>query len=471
MSLPLYSSYSVNPDLYAYALSSAYRSGWRVLEPNIALRDDPDAYEKALRDPVIRQAVDQNLRSIAGRVWNVLPFSDTPNDKSAAKIVEHGLKQIREFGESRYTAAKARFTSRSYHFIEGERHFIQLGDAPPMEWWVPVRLRECDSRRFRYAPVKTIRPDGGTTTSVREEMWSWERTTWEPLAHPECFLKIVYNDEESRLSYGRGLLESMHFYLWIKGVVLRDGLQGLKRWAQGRVHVKVDGLRKASTDRDNDTIQTSWLNVIKKAASENVVVFDKLDDVEVLETSGTGHSIVEFFLKYLDEGMVRLINGAVLPNGMGSDTGSNARAKTEDNNSESIVQFDRDKLDENISIDVIGQFWRLNRGNFAMCGIADARKPRFETVQQKREDPMIAAGVVEILLRAQVPLRQDDVYEKTGFKPPNEGDAIFEGAAPVDQFGGDPNFNGDAPPGGDSGENKPPPNLSNRNRRHKHGRR
>ena len=460
--LPLWSSFNITADQYAWALTSAYRHGVRLYDPSPANRDDPDAYEKALRDPIVRQAVDQRLRAAAGLRWTVVPYSDKPDDRQAANVVEDALKQIEEFAEARYIAAKSIFTGRSRQYIEGCRMWTRLGDGQHMNWWVPISLKEIDYRRFRYAPVK-LRTPQGEETLVREELWSVTRGTWEPVIHRENFLRIQYNDEESRLGYGRGLLEAMHSYIWIKGIVLRDGLQALRRLAQGMLHVKIDGARAASTDRQNDDIAAEWLAVLKKHMSENVLVTDKLDDLELLESNGTGHQMVSFFLEYLDKGITRLINGSLLPSGSGSDAGSLARSRTEADNTASIIQFDRAKIDDNITRDLIGQFWRLNSANLAALGLADARRPIFSTPTETLDTPEKASPVIQQALASGIALRKDEVYKKLGFTQPTDQDEVIEGRMPsADPFGGLGGFGAGSTDLGTKGDGsttpaKPPP--------------
>jgi phage gp29-like protein len=427
MTVPIYANRNVTGDLYVYALSSVYGAGWRIYDIDLAQAMEPDPYEKVRRDPVIAQSIDQRLHGVAGRQWRIMPHSDAKEDKQAAKIVEEAFRNITGFTEARYELAQAVIRGRSYSWIWGERKHIRLGDQKEMSWWVPVELQDIDRRRFRYIVERMQEPDGSPKSRVDLELFSVDRRVWEKITHPEWLVESRYNDEEARLGYGRGLLEAIYFYYWMKSIVLREGVEGVERWAQGTTIAKIDGLRAGDPTRSNDAVKTAVLDVLKKMRARSVQVFDKNDDVQVIERTGTGHTMVMQFLQYFDDALRGLILGATLPFGGGGREGSMARSQVESDVHESLVQFDRDKLDDDITRCLVKLFWDVNRTAFAKIGLADARMPTFETVQERREDPAVNAGVISTVLASGVKLRRDEVYRKIGFTPPQEDDDVIEG--------------------------------------------
>ena len=76
--------------------------------------------------------------------------------------------------------------------------------------------------------------------------------------------------------------------------------------------------------------------------------------------------------------------------------------------------------------DLIGQVWRMNRSNFAALGLADANMPKFSSIQEKRQDPTVVAGIITQMGQVGLPLRKDEVYDRIGFTMPKEDDEIFE---------------------------------------------
>jgi hypothetical protein len=411
--------------MYVWALHSAYQ-GYRVYDPDYALLNEPDIFELVLRDPVINHAINLRLHGVAARRFRVLAASDSEEDIKLAAVVEQGLSHIDGFTEARKNMALAVVRARTFQRIYGSRKVLDLGKTGEKEWWVPTKLKEVDRRRFRLVPQWST----GTNTKLKitVEMWSLERNVWEPMPLEEQrrYVKVIYNDEESRLGYGRGLCEALYFYHWAKGIVMEQCLGGIERWAQGMVTVKIDGLRRASPANTNQSQANYWLEIIKKQRTKNSLVFDAKDDIQVHETMGTGHQLCMEMIHYLDDAMVALILGSVLPFGGGSQGGSLARARTEREVSESLLQYDRDKIDEDIKRDLIGLFLRLNRPIIEELGLGKAQRPVFETVQETHEDPEVNARVLSVLLTSGMKIRKDEAYVKVGYTPPKDTDEVIE---------------------------------------------
>jgi len=428
MSLPLLVSANsgLNADLYNRALSSAYQMWYRLYDPDYALARDPDIWNKVRRDSVCAQCIDTRLHMIAGKAWNLEPASDSEEDKKVAEICEDILRRIKNFSEARYLLAMALFRSRSYAFIEGKPETRTWGDGNPRTWWVPYRLRDVDRRRVRFRSVQSYDEDGKENIRVVTELWSVLREQYEEMKDTRQFVQMTYRDEEERLSYGRGLLDSMYFYVWARGVIWREGLTGLERWSQGVLVGKVDSMREGSTGKTNEVIRNELFDALKEMRSRHILVTGKETELQVINGGMEGHSIVMDFLKYLDEKLISLILGSSLPFGGGDGGGSYARAEIEQGTTHAMVQFDRDKLDEAITDNLVTLVWSSNFRNFVNLGLEGAGVPRFRSQAEKREDPTQAAGVISQLASIGLPLKLEEVYRKTGFTMPSEDDEIFE---------------------------------------------
>ena len=430
MTLPLIQGRNFNNELYNRALTSAYRVWVRLYDPDYALAREPDAWEKILRDPTICQAIEQRLNSVAARKWRIEAASDREEDSRAAKVMEELIGEVRQFQAARKILAGAIFRARTYAFIEGGHRTFTASEDVARTWWIPNRLRDVDRRRIRYVPIRTPTESGYDKITVVTELWSVAEEKYSPLKHPEFFVKVKYNDEEGRLSYGRGLMDSLYFYWWIKGVIWREGLGGLERWSQGIVIGKVDSLREGSISKTNQDVRDELYTSLQDMRARHVILMGKEDEVEIKDGGMAGHQMVTSFLKYADEKIIALVLGSALPFSGGSDGGgSYARAYVEENSSEQLVQFDRHKMDEDLTNSLLALVWRLNRKNFVDMGLGGARMPRFSSVQEKREDPQVAAAIITQMAQTGLPLRLDEVYEKIGFtKPRAEVDDVFEGA-------------------------------------------
>jgi len=461
---------SVNDLLYAYGLSSAYRNAW-IYDPDFALSKDPDVWETVRRDPVIYSAIDRRNRSIV-RPWRVEPpkNSKREGDKLAAAMCEEALLNISTFDQSRYDLAQAALLGRVYEYIEHESAFTSLAGTPEMEWVLPTYLNNIDRRRFHWvatygnaapsgamnprlatAPYSlssgTPGPTKGSVTGERKTHLEFYNSTfyrWEPVT-PEfrgSLVEMTYNDTEDRLGYGRGLLEAIYFYHYFKTIGVEKVNQGLDRWANGILIGKLNSLRNASTSKTNEDLKTGMKTLLENMRTQHIVVLQEGDEIQVVESAGTGHKMGTEWVRYLDEGIERLLNGSIAPSGHAADAGSKARAVVEENTTESFHQFDRAYLDEVLSRDLIGFFWNhpQNRINFLKLGLSEAKRPKFHSEQEKREDPMMAVQVAGQLLDHGVPLVKSELYHKTGFSVPEPDDDVIEGRSAPSPFEQLPGF-------------------------------
>lgn len=442
---------SVNSDSYNRDLSSAF-STHRVYDPGWALSKDPDAYEKILRDTAIASAVRRRKHKVAPLKWRMEPADETARAKAYARTVEQILKRIDNFSEARFNLADAEIKGRSYAFIKGQYQPDNFGDGFHRLWWVPRQLVDMDPRRFRRVVTNRV------PLRTAWELWNVDQRKWCRITAPEVFVKHVYDDDETNLGYGRGLIDSLYVYWRAKTVVLEEGLAGVERWARGMLLAKVDGLRDGSTGKTNDTVAAAFLSVLDKSRGRHVVAIDKQDEVEPVAGGGEGHQIVSSFLEYLDARMEELILGKQR---LDSDSGSLARAETESDEGEAVLEFSRQLLDETIQRDVVRLVLETNREALDSMGFRGLDAPSFTTSKVKRAAPGEAATTAKTLLDAGVRLVAKDVYEQTGFKAPLPGDEVIEprpAPAPFDPFGAG-GFG--TPPGGqqttDAGGDKSPP--------------
>lgn len=415
-------------DLYVYALSSTFNSH-RIWDPSYADSRDPDLWEKVRRDPVVASACEIRMHSVAARFWRIVPGGQNPTkaDEDAAAVVEEMLSNVERFAQSRYELAGAVITARAFGYIEGERRYDLLG-GKLANWWTPTKISDIDRRRFYHKPVWVTDDEGQRTLRTRLMLWNVEANQWRPLQNIRCLIRHIYNDEEARLGYGRGLLEAIYFFTYAKAIVMKEGLKGLERWAQGGFAVGVNKDAPASKLRTNDAISEAWKSAWKAWTSEHILVHDVNDVVQPIRFDGTGHVMVKDWRQYLDDSITRLILGSILPSGGGGDKGSNARAETEAETTEGLIQYDRLLLDETMTRDLIGCIWHYNRSQFSEAGLGMARMPKFSSVQEAKGDPIESARVIATLHQAGIDLRSDEVYERTGFTPPVEGDKVIKGA-------------------------------------------
>lgn len=425
MPAPILNRPNQAPWLYTWALSAAYRSGTWLYDPDFASLQETEIWEKLNRDPVFRQGVAQRSHAVAGRQWMIQPFDqDDKQCVEAAKIMTGLVRKVRRFSSSRAIIAKnAIFRGRGLGWMRGRRTMESIAGSPVLPWWACHSIKDIDPRRELHDKVY----QGNEVVGIETKLFNPMKGAYVVVTPQQrvALIRHAYDDEESRLGYGRGLLESLYFYYYAKTQILRYGLQGLQRWALGLIVGKVAADAPGSAERSSDDMRDELLTQLKKHDSSHVLVTDGRDSIDVVETSGTGNDIVQFLLSYVDDKITALTSGSVLPAGGGSNVGSLARAKVEQETSESLIQHDTDALFDTLTHEFIGGLWTLNRENFERC-CPGAQMPSIVPVQQRIRDPETAATVIKTALECGIPLVQQEVMKALGFSLPREDQDTFD---------------------------------------------
>lgn len=464
--------------IYADALSAVWAWWDMVTDPSYAIKQELDLWEILHRDPKTRQGIDQRLNDAAGREWRVLPGggSSTPAAKLKAQIVGAALKRIPHFSDFRRRQAQAIFRGTSTHLMMGRREMVSLADLPAMHWFMLTGLKHMDPRRFVIRPIRTTKPDG--TIEVHGQLHMSVVPTYQtgpvndgkglwygryvPVEHPEWLIRTVYDDEESRLGHGRGVMDALYFYHWAKQIVIREGLQGLERWAQGAVVYKIDPELYGTADGNMTTekIRDRALEQLKAMRSRHYFVADKNEEIEVHTEGQQGGNFVLGWLEYIDRSIIAVATGASLRSAgdVGSAGGFASDAVGQDL-METIVAYDREVLAEDVRTDLIGLWCHVNKPQLkalgemlGVPGVDLAPDPEFAIVHKRRMDPAVA--MQRFSQAMQVPgfrVKKSEVYDEQGWTMPDENDQdVFEGQAPqaIDPMTGLPI---------DGGEGEPPP--------------
>lgn len=422
-------------DRYVRELSHAFlRRDW-IYDPAYALAKDHEIYQKILRDPVFEHVISYRKRLVAGRDWTLEPASKQPGDRALARVLEALVREMRGFTGARFDLADSIFRGSAYAYIEGARKPVVVDGVPTLTWWTPTRLVDVDRRRFRLARPA---PD----EDARWQLWSVERERWEDLGERAAwFVRTVYQSTEDHLGYGRGLLDSLFFYLTAKTNLLTKGIAAAERFGEGFVTVGIENFRAQESEpvgaaEGAATIGDQWVEAIKKHRADNVLVHDKEDLIQLVTGVGEGFAVVLQLLEYVDRAVTVQILGSNLPTSA-SEGGSFAMAEVQEGSTESLVQHDRQKLAEDLDRDLIGAVYRYNRPQIVALGLGNARLPRFRLVHEPLSEPESAAATLTQLLAAGIKIRKDEAYRRIGYTQPQEGDELLD-AVPAPSGGDQP---------------------------------
>lgn len=433
-------SRSQSQNLYVRALSQAWQNGIQIYEPSVWLTRDPEVEEKMLRDADIAHAVGFRRHLIAGRNWKVMPKVESERSPMAVAIATELIDGIKHFSEVRFQLARAFFSGARFGRIHGCHKVLTLGDGKPRTWWVPTRVEDLDKRMFRIVPS-----NDGEHISAHWERWNVARQEWEPETVQDAVRTIrhIYQDDQASLGHGRGLRDALGWWWYAKQHVFQESLQSIERFAQGLVTAKVDGARDAETGLPNEELIAAWQEVLENLRSRHVLVYDRADEIQVVNGASEGWQLMETIRNELKSTIFTLVLGANLTTSA-NEGGSYALAEIQENSTEALIQFDRRTLEETLTDDLIGAIWFENHANMTELGI-DQEPPLFSITQEKVQAPQERANVANVLHQMGVELSLEDVLEQCGFRKPEPGEAVIpkgESQAAPGGFGGFAGFGG-----------------------------
>ena len=427
---------SQNDLLYAYQLSAAYRSPW-VFDPDMALRSEPDIWEIIRNEPVVLAELERRNRNVV-RPWRVIANRHATKSKNISKgmkddskklagIVGEGIGYIAEFNAARRRLADAFTIGRTYEFIHWDKRDIALDGLPKMEWYIPERMTNVDRRRIHWV---TDWSKGGfiEKIGVHLEMFDSNKYGWFRISNDmrRNLVEYVFTNEEDRVGYGRGTIQALYFAHYCKTVGVKKMSEGMDRYANGIMKIKLDGLRQASTTKTNEDLLAAAKKVAENYRSEHYMVMEETDDVEIQDAPAGALKFSMEYIRYWDETIARLFNGSVRPSGHGGGkSGARAESETQADTSEAYYQDDRRHLDEILERDLVHAFLYHNWHNIVKLGLDEAKPPHFTSDQIKRQDALTELQINKESVLAGAPIMKSEWYETINRTPPDEDEEVI----------------------------------------------
>jgi len=426
-------SVSYARSLYPQALQSIYRGFREIVDTDLAQQKEPEIWDKLRQDAVAAQAIDIRSSEIAGDDFMVVPAKNaTAEEKDLAVWMQDALGEIDSFKAAQTLAAHGYFRGRYYGFPENAVRHLQLGgidEIPAQPWRVITRIKEIDKDR-----VAKLKEDGAWGWYLKSATGRGKKTR---LTSNSPLVSIVWCDEERTLGYGWPAIRSAYFMWWAKMETLPLVLSGLERWAMGQIDIEIDERTSAGGDgRSAQDVMDEYIAQAKKHKGEHVFAHSSLDKVNFHAMGSDGNAIAMGWLDYCDNALRGYLYGSVLPLGGQEGVGSLARAEVEQSVAQSLIQADRDLKDEKMGGKLIRLLWDWNRDKLQRIFPNRPRMPKFVTTSKEIDDPSANAQNAEVALRAGIPLKKSEVYEKLGWTMPEDGDEVIEGSAGLDTLQG-----------------------------------
>lgn len=423
---------------FVQALSAAYRNREQLWNPVVWEHRERELEEKMGRHGDIRGALSLRYSLVAGRTFTVLPKNPRAHNAPLVLLVANQLlSHLQKFTEARKLLASACFSGSRFARIEWMPRELTIGDGQLRTWLVPVGLRDADVRTYRIAP--DWKPDEDEVRSYWQR-WNIARGRWqnETVEDDLDTIRHVYGNRQGSLGYGDGLKDALGYWWYASTEVFADSLAAVARFAQGMLMVKARGTRDAA-GLPNKELMDAWRKVLEEMKANNILVLDAQDEVQMLEMSAAGHQMLTDIRKDIRSAIYTIVLGANLT--VAADSGGSfALGTVQKDNQDSVVQGDRDGLEESLSRYLLGNMFARNRPNLIELGInAEDDCPLISLAEEQKREPLERIQVAEAATRVGLPLAQAEVYDAIGFSPPEEGEPVLTPPpAPASPFSFDP---------------------------------
>lgn len=419
---------------FVQALTTAYRSRVQLWNPVVWENREQELEEKMFRNGDIRGALSLRYSLVAGRTFTILPRNPrAANAPMALLVANQLLAGIAKFTEARKLLASACFSGARFARIEWMPRELDLGDGQLRTWLVPVGLRDADVRTYRIAP--DWKPNEDELRSYWQR-WSIPRGKWidETTEDDLDTIRHVYGNRQGSLGYGDGLKDALGWWWYAQTEIFADSLAAVARFAQGMTTVKVRGARDAA-GLPNPELMDAWRKVIEEMRGNNILVLDAQDEVQHIEMNAAGHQMLADIRRELRSTIYTLVLGANLT--VAADSGGSfALGTVQKDNQDSVIQGDRDALEESLGRYLIGNAFARNRPNLVELGIGDEDDiPLLSLAEEQKREPLERIQVAEAATRVGLPISQAETYDAIGFSPPEEGEPVLTPpAAPASPF-------------------------------------
>lgn len=244
-------------------------------------------------------------------------------------------------------------------------------------WTVPYKIKEIDLRRMR------IERDVDDANKLYWTIWCpkvdqyiiLEDRSENPKADIalQDFIFQVHEFEEQN-PYARGIGNALYALAFIKSKVLQYWADLCECWAKPMAVAYMDSMKGAvdaalgaGLSEEAKRVQAT-LDAIEGARARHALVFDASSKIDFHEAGSTGSNIINELLNYCDQRIQLMILGAELTT-MAPSVGSYALGQIHRGATQTVLQYNRQRLEEVILRDIVYDFLTRNRANLYKNGI------------------------------------------------------------------------------------------------------
>lgn len=425
-----YPKYLNNTEQHASKLITAYRKDGRVYSPEIARRENVDAYWYINADPSIRHSIEVMARNIVGRTYKIEAASSEKIDRELNGIIKEQVEETRYFSRSRMAMAKeVSILGESYAFVNGHRKEMDLGRKGKQAYWCPTEIIHIDNSRIR----KIVNEDG---IGYHYLLFDIVERTWKEM-RPDQYQALLYinnSSEEGRFTAGNGLLDPLYIIHTFKQNLVSEMLSAGERFGQGLTTLQIDDQAEGDEDLTLADLNSTYADLLADIKARHSFIYRKSDELKIHEPSGQGHQILMDGINYFDGLHRMLCIGSLLTVSQGSQgTGSYSLGQVHQDTEFNHARYPRSLIDECLSQQFIKLIHNLNKPQYQAIGLGEARPGRFFTPEDRDDDLQANAARLTSAQSLGLPLVREEMYRLLQLTEPVEGDVVVQ--PPVENIG------------------------------------
>jgi len=331
-----------------------------------------DSYYEVLKnDPAIAHSLHLLSIMACGEYYEI-----ECQDKLLKKLIMRALSGIEDFTHARKSLIYGGVLfglGIQKKYWEKER----WKEYQTLVWDVPKQIKEVDRRRLRIErdPKDRNKMYWTIYCPLVDSFVVLEDKAIEPYAELSVQDFIWYIHEWEELNpYHRGLGDILYHLAYIKSKVIQYWADLCESWSKPFMTVFIDAAKAAINAALGTGFPSAEARVNKiisdfeSARSRHMVVMDKSDKIEFNEAGSTGNNILSDLMNYADTKIQLAILGAELTTGAPS-VGSYALGQIHRGATQSIIQYNRLRLEEVLARDLVYDFILRNRKNFVAMGM------------------------------------------------------------------------------------------------------
>ncbi len=326
-------------------------------DPRLASTVDWGVYQRIRKDAQVKSCMEQRIRAVVSRDWDVLPGDD---DDPRAQAAADGLKlALANAGWDLVTEKMLWATFHGYAVAE-----LMWGASAGTLAWVqhdqtrPIHVRH--ARRFRFDRLGKLRL---LTARMPQGEMLPERKFW----------TVAVGATDDDAVYGEGLADWLYFPVLFKRNGIRFWNIFLDKFS---VPTAKGTYPKGTTEADRNKL----LAVIAAIANDSGFAIPEGMNVELLALAQSGANFGEA-CKYMDGEIAKIILSQTMTTDSGS---SNAQSQTHEGVKLEIVKADADMLSDSFNAGPARWYTDFNYG-------PDVASPRVVRIVEEEDDLKDAA--------------------------------------------------------------------------------